>query len=237
MIPSSHRIRAEEKRLLHKVVSTIAFLVFITVFFVYIGLPILAKFAILISSLRKDNPPVSQATTAFLFPPTLDPLFEATNTARIKVSGYGEKETVVKLLVNGKEQAKATTNADGKFTVINIILNEGENTITAQTIKDNQESSPSGQLTVTYKKILPKLNITYPKENDKITQDSNSITITGETDPGNKVTVNERVAIVDQQGKFLFDISLSNGENNFKIVAIDDAGNSTVMERKVMYNP
>ncbi len=170
-------------------------------------------------------------------PPIFDSTFEATNSGKINLSGYGEKETVVKISINNKEVASTKTDREGKFTAKNLFLNEGENLITAKIVKDNQESSASSPLTIIYKKNPPKISIISPKDGEKIIGDEKNITITGETDAGNKVTINDHLAIVDQEGKFTFNATLSDGENIFKIKATDNAGNSTETEIKLTYNP
>jgi len=236
MLPSSHRIKTQEKKLVRKLGITIGTLIFSGILLLYVGLPLFAKLIVLVSSFRKSET-TSNSTTSIVLPPTMDPLPEATNSSRIIISGYGESESRIKILVNEKEVEEVIAATDGKFEAKNILLSEGVNKIIAKTIKDKQESNLSEALIITLKKGEPKLDISSPVEDEKFSADSKEITIRGETDPGNKVTVNDRLAIVDTSGKFNFTAHLSDGENKFKVVATDNAGNQTEIERKVNYSP
>ena len=185
----------------------------------------------------KNNSTTETKESTILFPPILDPTFEATNTAKINVSGFGEKETTVKIIVNDEVFAKVPADKEGKFIVSNISLSEGTNSIKAITIKDDKQSSPSSALIVEYIKAAPKLEIEEPSEWENFYSDKKNISITGITDKGNKVSINDHQAIVDQEGKFSYPVTLSEGDNNFKIIAYDNAGNQTTLERKVIYHP
>lgn len=231
----SHRIKVEEKKVYRKLVLTLVVLISIVFFLAFAGLPLLASTILFFTSFKSDKSSPSTSNSSILFPPSLNPIFEATNTAKIAVSGYGEKEASIKIIVNGREQAKATSDTDGKFTAININLTEGANVIRAINLKDNIESTTSSPLIVVYKKSSPKLDIDKLKDGDKFSGDQQSIFVTGTTDQGNRITVNERMAIVDPWGKFNFSYKLSEGDNNFKITATDVAGNQTTKELKVNY--
>jgi len=235
MLPSSHRIKTQEKKLIRKLFFTLGSLLAAAIFLLYIGLPIFAKLIVFVSSFRKSET-TSISTTSLVLPPTFDPLPEATNSSRIVITGYGESESTIKILVNEKESEEVIVDKEGNFIAKNILLSEGVNKIAAKTIKENQESNLSEYLVITLKKDSPKLEISSPTEDEKFSADSKEIVITGDTDPGNKVTVNDRLAIVDTSGKFNFSVVLSDGENKFKIVASDNAGNQTVIERKVTYS-
>lgn len=239
MTISSHRLRVEEKKLFRKLVTTAVFLILTVIIFIYAGIPLLVKIVIGISSLRGGGVKSAEVatSTSLLFPPVLDPLIEATNSGKITVSGFADKEVTVKIYVNSKESVKVLTDKDGRFSAANVVLTEGTNIITATVVRENKESNPTAEISVSFKKTAPKLEISLPAEGQKFFSDSKDITISGETDPGNRVIVNDRLAIVNPNGKFDFRVSLSSGENSFKIVATDDAGNKTEMERKVSYTP
>lgn len=237
MIPSSHRLRVEEKKLLRKLVWTFISLIIGLIILIYMGLPLFAKIIVTLGSLRQDKTITSDISQTVLFPPVLDPIFEATNSSRITITGFGTEESTVKIFVNNEEKAKALVDKEGKFKASNIVLTEGNNTITAKTIKDDKESSLSSPLTISYIKNPPKLEIESPSDGQKFSSDNKEITIIGETDPVNKLIINERMVIVDQNGKFSYKVTLSDGENAFKIIATDQAGNKTEMDRKVTYNP
>jgi uncharacterized protein YfaP (DUF2135 family) len=231
----SHRIKVEEKKVYRKLILTFVVLISIGLFLVFAGLPLLARTILFFTSFKTDKSNLTTNNSSILFPPSLNPIFEATNTAKIIISGYGEKEAAIKIIVNGREQVKATSDAEGKFTAININLTEGENIIKAVNIKDNKESTTSSPITVIYKKTLPKLEIEKPTDGDKFSGDQQNISIIGTTDQGNRLIINERMAIIDPQGKFNFPYKLAEGDNNLKITALDNAGNQSIKELKVNY--
>jgi hypothetical protein len=233
---SSHRLRSEEKKLFRKLIFTLLIFFITILLLLYVGLPIFARIIVAISSLKREKPASTTIEEMIIFPPVLDPTFEATNTAKITVSGYSEKDAKVKILLNSKEKARINTDNEGKFKT-NITLKEGTNIITAVLIKDKKESSPSAPLSIIFKEEEPTLEITSPSENQKFSGETKEISIIGKTDPLNKVTINDRMVIVDQDGKFNYSVKLSEGENTFKIVATDIAGNQQILERKVKYIP
>ncbi len=235
---SSHRLKAEENKMQRKLIGRLV--LFILTFFavIFIGFPVLVKIIITISSFKKDNTINNVSETTAFFPPVLDPIFEATNSSPITVSGYSEKNAKVKVYINGKDSNQAVTDADGKFMVLNVRLSEGNNILVASTLIDDKESTTSSPLNIIYKKSPPTLDISSPNDGDKFSSDDNKERIMiGTTDPGNRVTVNGRLVIVDSLGKFQYPLSLSSGENILKVEAIDMAGNKTEVERKVTYNP
>lgn len=238
MYISSHRVRAEERRLVKRLVYTILMLVVITVFFVTAGLPMVVKAVLFLSGIGKTDKTVNTETAdAVIFPPVLDPLPEATNSAKIRLYGIAEKNSEVVIYVNGGEQGKTDTDGDGKFKSPQLKLKEGKNEITASVIIKDKESSPSEKLYITLLQGEPKLEIENPQDGERVTADNSSYTIRGETDPENRVSINGRFAIVDNSGKFQFKVSLTKGDNAYHITASDPAGNTTETDKTINYDP
>jgi bacillopeptidase F len=220
--------------LTRRFILTALLLIGAVVFTAYAGLPILAKIILLTSS--NDSKP-TPTPVALYQQPVLDALMEATNSGKISVSGYSDPEVSVHIVINGDEQAKTLSDKDGKFIAKNISLNEGDNTITAYAKGDTGESSISEQQRVTYKKGEPKLDITSPKDGSTINSDSKQVEITGTTDPGNRVFVNNRISFVDTGGAFSYRMNLSDGDNTISVIARDVAGNEVKKELKIKYSP
>lgn len=237
MKTSSHRLRIEEKKAYRKLFSTVVFFILFILLVIFAGIPLLTKTIVFLSSFRKENPSANTDISSIINPPVLDSIAEATNSSVISVSGRADKESTVKILLNDTEVAKVMADKDSRFKTQNFKLQEGTNSIVGYTMKDNQDSSPSGTLTIIYLKKPPKLDITSPSEGQKFIAESKDIFISGETDPGNKVIIKDRFIIVNQDGKFNYKVTLSDGDNTFKIVATDIAGNQTIVERKVNYRP
>src|SRR3989338_1542065 len=231
---SSHRIKIEERKLYKKAALFIAAMIGFGIFMIFIGVPVFAQAILFISGFRKDKTPVNVSVSEnALFPPSLDPLSEATNTATIALSGYGEKDASVVVFVNDKETKKAQTDSIGKFFILNLPIKEGSNIITAKSIKDDKESSPSSSFTVSYLNKPPKLDIDSPHDGDKFSSEKKQAIVSGITDPDNRITVNDRMVVVNTQGQFRFAYPLSEGDNELTIKAYDPAGNSSEKKIKV----
>jgi hypothetical protein len=77
------------------------------------------------------------------------------------------------------------------------------------------------------------LVVTQPQD-DYIT-DVDTVEVKGHTSPGAVVSVNEDVAIADNQGDFTVTVTLDEGPNIIDVVASDDAGNQTGVTLVVAY--
>jgi hypothetical protein len=235
MTISTHRARAMEKKVVKKLILTLILALGSIILLIFVGLPLLSRFVLLLSPKGTDTTQNTSTDSSILFAPTLNPTYEATNSSPINLSGYSEKDAKVKILLNGKEKTTTDTDKDGKFSIDRFPLDDGDNAISAILLKETKESPPSSPIHVTYKKTPPKLDILYPKDGDSI-HDNKDINITGTTDPGSRVTINDRFVIVDSQGKFSFAFHLSDGDNMLKIIATDTAGNQEMKEMKVNYS-
>ncbi|OGG31004.1 hypothetical protein A3I51_06130 [Candidatus Gottesmanbacteria bacterium RIFCSPLOWO2_02_FULL_38_8] len=202
---------------------------------VYIGLPILAKIAIGLSLIGGRNTTINETTSINVMTPVVEPLPSATNSAMISIYGFSEKDRKILVLVNGREEATTDTGKEEKFKFNNIKLSEGENKIEV-VAKYQDKRSTATEFFITYKKEPPKLEIAEPTDGQTIMGEA-KINITGSTDSGNKVSINDRLVIVDRNGNFTYPITLSAGENIFNFKAEDDAGNSKQLEIKVNYSP
>lgn len=233
---SSHRLRQEEKKFTRKLITSLAIVAASGIFVIFFGLPLLAKIVFFTSGGSQKQTQNSTDTSLILLPPTLDPIVTATNSARINVSGYSISDAMITVVVNDEEGAKIPTDKDGKFNTSEITLKEGENKINVFVVKKDQESSPSATYVVNYKKSGPKIEISSPSNGAKIHQDSRDIIIIGNTDEGNRLTINDRFVIVQNDGSFSFKVTLSDGDNTIKLQAIDEAGNKTDQELKVIFS-
>jgi hypothetical protein len=183
-----------------------------------------------------DNTTASQGVN-YIAAPDLNPMEDATNSAKINVSGSStiEKSTV-KLYINGVLADTTKVNDKNEFSFKNISIDTGDNEIKAKTITaEGKESEFSSPVTVTYTNKAPDLSIDYPQDGQTLKDDQQ--TLRGKTTAGSKVTVNGFWAIVDGQGNFTYNIKLQNGDNTLKIEVTDDAGNKTSKEIKVTYSP
>ena len=204
---------------------------------VYLGIPGLVKLSVLLGNFRSSFEPITTSDTTPPFPPRLEPVSEATNSANVTVKGFSEPESTVELFLNGETYKKVIVGSDGTFSV-NVLLIEGGNRILAQATDNAKNvSQPSETVFVTYEKKGPKLEISQPQEGENFTGDKRTIEIQGFSDSGATVTINERYVILNQDGSFSHSYSLKDGENLLRIIAADEAGNETIIEKKVKYSP
>jgi hypothetical protein len=234
---STHRIKSQEKKLVKRILFTIATIAALFMLSLYVGLPLLAKIIVTFSSGNSDKTTTNATDSIILLPPILNPLAEATNSARVKISGFTKPDTTVEITLNDTDTYKITPDKDGAFNSKIITLKDGENTVSAVSLFKNQISDPAPTLTILYKKKGPELLIDSPKDGETISTDSDTTNIVGQTDPDTKVTINDRLVITNQNGRFSFSVKLSNGDNEYKIVALDQAGNKTEQELRFKYSP
>lgn len=233
---SSHRLRQEEKKFTRKLLTSLVIVAASGIFVIFFGLPLLAKIVFFMSGGSQRQTQNTTDTSLALLPPTLNSIITATNSANINISGYSIIDATITVVVNGEESAKIPTDKDGKFNTSEITLKEGENKINAFVARKDQESSPSETFVVIYKKSNPKIEISAPLNGARIHQDSRDITVSGATDAGNRLIINDRLVIVQNDGSFNFKVTLSDGDNTIKLQAADDAGNTTDQELKVNFS-
>jgi len=223
--------RRQRKRLSISVIGSVLLLLFL----IFFGVKILTSFSLLVDKLRSGSPTPAPSQVIIL-PPTLDPLPESTNSAQVAVSGRGQSGLSLVLYVNEAEAKRITVPDSGKFTIPQVTARDGTNVISAKLIDDeNNMSDLSNILRFEVKKTAPKLEVTSPDDNSAVTGDSNIAPISGRTEDDVSLTVNDRFIVIANDGTFTYSYPLAEGENTLKIVATDDAGNQTTVERHVTY--
>jgi len=235
MIYSSHRLRAQERRLAKKLVWTVVILFGSIFFAIFAGLPILAKLAVGLSYLRKEETSVSENSISPVFAPIVDPVTSATNSGSIIIKGITDKDRKIIISVNGEKAAETETNDEGKFSFRNIKLSEGDNKISVVAMYREDKSVPT-EFTVLFKKEPPNLEISEPTDGATIRIEAKTV-IKGFTDADASITVNDHRVILDREGNFNYPVTLSEGENIYKIQASDSAGNTTIKELKINFAP
>lgn len=228
--------QSEKKTTRSFIISILGIIVMLFVLFQF-GLPLLTNISLFLSGNQNDSTTTAVKSAAFIAAPVLDPHPFATNSAQISISGSGLKDLTIQLYMNGKMVDKTKTSSKGLFEFEDITLVKGENTIKAKAVsEDDKESDYSNVITIHVKSEAPKLTVDAPSDNQQIKKDDSPIQVKGKTDAGAKVMINDFRAIVDENGSFSYSFPLQNGENNIKIVAIDEAGNKTETSRKVNYS-
>ncbi len=227
--------RLERKTRLN-ILLTIGAILLIIIGVLKFGLPLLINATLFIGS-KNDKSIPKEDSSSFVQPPMLNPTFEATNSAQITISGIASSDETISLYINDEKTDESSVKKDNSFRFEDITLSSGKNVINAiATTKNGKKSTFSNQLTIVYKKSAPALTISSPSDGQSFSKDDSPITVSGKTDPGVKVTVNNFWAIVDANGNFSYNLRIQNGENHIKISGIDAAGNTTEKELKVNYS-
>ncbi|MFH0936994.1 MAG: hypothetical protein V1808_01745 [Candidatus Daviesbacteria bacterium] len=231
--------RARRRLLIVFFVSIILLYSFFTWFFPSLvgGLSILNRF----KPTSQAQAPVSESAT--LAPPVLNIPYEATSSAQISINGYSVPKSQVEIYLDDELATTTDVREDGSFNTEPISLKIGTNNIFGKTleISENNEVSkkslPSKVIKVFFDNEKPKLEIAEPQDNQTVNGER-KINISGQTDDDNiTVTINGTRAVVNQEGNFLGNLELSDGENNITISATDLAGNDTSVSRKVTFIP
>lgn len=210
---------------------SIIFIICLLVF----GIPLLTRLAFVFSpkqfsTTTENNLPLSS--------PILNPLPQATNSAAISFSGIAVDNTKVEIYLNSTLYTTVPVN-NGSFQADNIQLNEGNNTFYSQSINSSgKKSQPSDTLNILLKTIPPSLTVDKPADNSQFSgSNQRNLSISGKTDPDCTITVNDHLAIMGKDGNFSYTFTLNEGDNPLKIIATDQAGNTTEKDLTVSYIP
>lgn len=233
----SRRSRVHEKHLTRKgflLLLTSVGLLFLLLFF---GIPLLAKFAAFVSELKNSSTPIAQEDKTPPTSPSLDPLPQFVREPRVTVNGRAEAGSTLKLFVNDTKVKEILIGETSTFSA-EITLEKGSNrVITRATDSFGNEGEFSGSQTIVYDIDPPVMTVEKPSDGETFYGSQKIVEVAGITEPNVKITINERVVVVDSEGKFSQRVSLSEGENNLNIVAIDEAENKTEKTITVTYSP
>jgi hypothetical protein len=230
--------KIEEKKAIKQAAVYIFFTIALIFVLIFAGIPTVIKLAVLLGNWRASSQPIEKREQLAPQAPTLQPLAEATDSATITVSGFSEKGTLVKIILNGKTVKEVIADNNGEFKARSLTLTEGENTIKAKAInKENSESDYSNSISIVFDDMPPELELLSPESGQEFFDQDRQINISGKTEKEAQMKINDRMAVVDQYGNFSHPYELKEGENKLKIVAIDTAGNETIKEITVTYAP
>ncbi|MFZ5932877.1 MAG: Ig-like domain-containing protein [Patescibacteria group bacterium] len=227
----------EERRNKRRAFFFIVLTVLSILVLIFFGLPSIAKFAAFLTDIRKSSLPVDKNDTTPPAPPRLSRLPEATNKTEVELSGTTEEGATVILFINGKEE-EIVADADGKF-AFSLPLRKGENEVYAKA-KDlaGNESQPSAVQIVIFDNEPPNLDISSPDDGSQFYgEKQRQLTITGVTEGGVTLTINDRIVKVEEDGSFTFVTTLGEGGNSFNFKSTDKAGNQTEKTISVNFSP
>lgn len=217
-------------------VKRVIWIIILAAILIYAIPKLLEQLSLLISGRNEDQ--IEETEETLLFPPILDDLPVATNSAEITVRGFAQNADRVEIFINDiKKDTTVIGTKDGSFVVDGINLYDGNNAVTAVAYGPrNTKSEPSDPMTVFFKQGSVKLVVESPEDGVKVQGGSNKFEVRGLTDPENTITINGRWTRVSTEGVFKSTFDLSEGENGFQIVARDRAGNENSIARTVTYS-
>jgi bacillopeptidase F len=202
---------------------------------VFAGLPLLVKFSIFLGETKSRKEVIVEKVLPPLPPRVVMP-FEATNSAKINISGLAEANVQIELLKNDASLNKIETNENGEFVFENVELNEGDNEFNLVAVSTKGGTSElSKTIKVVFDNKAPELTMTNPVE-DSLKVDNPDFDVVGKSEKGVSVTVSGHVAMVDDTGQFKSKIQLNSGDNDVEIIVRDLAGNETKKKVKITYN-
>lgn len=233
---STRRLAKKTKRNLLTTVILIVILIYATLNWI---LPTFVGGIGFINDIIKPpkQPEVSVGENATLAPPVFNIPYEATNTAKIDIRGYATYNSKVKFYLDDELKDTVDAKEDGSFTIKDVSLSLGTNNIYGKTVDDKDRESLSSK---TIKLILdnekPKLEIFEPSDG-KAVQGERKMKVVGKTEPNAEVYINGNRTIVNSEGGFTMEVSLSDGENVFNIKSQDKASNYIETIRRVTFQP
>ncbi|MBU2051708.1 hypothetical protein KKH13_00695 [Patescibacteria group bacterium] len=230
--------RKHEKDSLKQAGKYIVF-TFVALFLVVrFGLPSLIRLAAFIGDIKSSSQPIEKSDTLAPGAPTLLPLPEATNSAKIAVAGYAESGATIKLNRGGISIEETISDNDGNFSFKNVVLKDGANEFFAEAVDDQGNSSePSRSYIVVYDSDAPILTIDEPEAGKRFFDKDSPITISGKAEPDSQLIINSKFVFVDSGGNFSTPWPLSEGDNQLDFATRDSAGNETKKTISVNYTP
>lgn len=129
----------------------------------------------------------------------------------------------LEIAVNGMVVARSDPDAAGRFAQ-QLTLREGENAIVI-TLLDGSTAIASTSATSVYDKTPPTLTIVRPRAGETI--QGETVVVEGKTEPGSRVTVNERVVAAAPDGTFSESFTAAPGAVPIEVITRDPAGNET----------
>jgi len=217
----------EERRNTRNAIHFILLTIAIIVLLIFTGVPALTRFVSFVSGLKKGSGQTTSNDTTPPAPPRFNSFSDFTNQQTATVSGNSEPGATVDLTFNGTDQTVGV-DKDGNFS-FSLQLNDGDNTFSAITIDAaKNKSQKTRDYKITFDTKAPDLAIDSPSDGAQFAGSTQrQATIKGTTESTAQVTINDRIIPVDDNGKFQYTTTLSDGANKFAVKASDQAGNTT----------
>ncbi|GEM_PF-1166680 len=225
----------EEKATVKKIVYLFVVSVLLLIFIFTLGIPLLGKFADFLDVVfRKSNSSQVAVDKSIPQAPILDTLPDATNSARLSISGFSVADGKI-LIFDNDEKVGETQPEAGKFRYADFTLKDGNNSIAAKAVSSQGKESDFSQVKkVAFLQKEPRLDVDNPADGQTFSG-NNRIRVSGKTDQNVQVYANGFLANTNPDGSYEIFVPLSGGDNNVEIKAVDLAGNTKIVKRKVTF--
>ena len=230
---NSRLVRHEKRRVMRQTTILIGASLLLALAFLFIILP---GFFQIFLKFFGGTPAEDISSGIPLQPPVLSAPVEATNSARLTVTGYALAGSQVILIQNGQKLEPVAAGDDGQFTVM-VNLEEGDNEMAGYAVsKEGKESNVGKPYTTKLDTKKPSLVVETPEDGQTIESRANqTLTVSGKTDTDAKVYLNDRLVFPNSDGSFSTQFQLAEGENKLTFTAEDEAGNTISSTRTIMF--
>lgn len=228
--------RKEEARNMRRAFIFGFLTLFLVILLLFIGIPALIRLAVFLGEVRNSPEPIQTGDVIPPPPVRFHSLPEATNSANLKISGFAEGGSTVEIFLDGESAVKVLAENDGTFLTSSLVLTPGANEVYAVAVDEaGNRSLESDKQTVSLDTEPPELVISEPEDGATFSAPENRITLKGVSEPGVTLRVNDKIVLVNPEGNFNYQLTLSEGENTIRVAAADQAGNTAVKEIKLNY--
>lgn len=227
----------EERKSIKTVIVYLSLIIAAIIGIFFLGIPGLVKIAGLLTNIRKIDQPIDKNDLIPPPPPYIESLPEATNNRKITIKGKTEAGATIILSLND-ETKELITDSGGEF-AFDYHLLDGENKFFAKARDSSgNEGQPSKTQTATFDDQPPSLEISSPQDGQTFFgSKQRQVSIVGTTEQSANLTINERPIALENSGGFLFVTTLNEGDNLFKVVSLDKAGNRIEKTITLKYSP
>ncbi len=217
----------------NQLATVIIFAVLLIIFFATVGFKLLINTSLFIANITSGaQNDVMNNSQSFVLAPELLSLPDATSSATLAIHGTATDGSELSIIVNGENQKELTVDGDTFDT--NISLQKGSNELYVEMrIKKQNIFKKSDVYSILYQSEKPKLQIDAPTNGSRTSQ--TEITVSGSTDPGVTVRVNNSPTIVNSDGKFSSAVRINDGENKITVTATNRAGTVETQELTVIF--
>jgi hypothetical protein len=230
----SHLKSRQQEEFKKKMIILGGSLVVLLLFFMMFGLNLIIGVSQYIGGMGSKNIPTPTKNEDFLGSINIDAPPEATNSARIIVTGNANSFDKVSFYINTAKVKDAVVPSSGSFSEEIGSLKKGSNEIyiIAKTV-DGKHEKQTAKYTIVFKNTKPTLEITEPSDN--ATVNNSDVKVAGKTDKDVEIRINSSPVVVSVQNTFQTNARLKEGDNTITIDAVDNAGNTESKTLKVTY--